>query len=237
MEFFSVRSAYRPEMENLANKCSGCSSIKDSNDVWKVCWKMHVHNTVKMFMWRALNNLLPRKVNLAKKGVCQSRACPICEREDETIVHIIWSYSSWSYVWGCGLAKIQKCGNTGIDFPNIVRKGLVQCEREEFELFAITARRLWLRRNSVVHGESFTHPTQLMREAKMSLAEFQRVQQGERLKVSPALERNTTKWTPPPGDTIKMNWDAAMNVKDKRIGLGFIARNLNGGGYGCTKLN
>jgi hypothetical protein len=67
-----------------------------------------------------------------------------------------------------------------------------------------------------------------MHEAKMSLAKFQRVNQGERLKVSPALECNTTKWTPPPSDTIKMNWDTAMNVKEGRIGLGFIAKNLNG---------
>jgi hypothetical protein len=49
------------------------------------------------------------------------------------------------------------------------------CDTKEVELFAVTARRIWLRRNSTIHGEKFIHPSQLLREAQTSLEEFRRV--------------------------------------------------------------
>lgn len=43
------------------------------------------------------------------------------------------------------------------------------------ELFAITARRVWLHRNDVVHGGSLTHPSHIMLEASKALEDYQRV--------------------------------------------------------------
>jgi hypothetical protein len=50
----------------MAHMRSG-GSIPANNSVWKDCWNLKVPNMVKMFLWRALRNLLPTKVNLKKK--------------------------------------------------------------------------------------------------------------------------------------------------------------------------
>jgi hypothetical protein len=91
--------------------------------------------------------------------------CPICEKEEETMEHILWCCSSSEDVWGCGPPKLQKAGGESGDFVDIFRAVWERCDRDEMELFAVTARRIWLRRNGVIHGMPFTHPTQLMREA------------------------------------------------------------------------
>lgn len=49
---------------------------------------------------------------------------------------------------------------------------LSRCAVKEVELFVVTARRLWLRRNDVAHGGLFTHPTQELNQARHALEGF-----------------------------------------------------------------
>jgi hypothetical protein len=49
---------------------------------------------------------------------------------------------------------------------------MLRCEKEDVELFAIVARRLWLRRNDFIHGGQFTHPVQMLRDSVKALTEF-----------------------------------------------------------------
>jgi hypothetical protein len=123
--------------------------------IWKECWSLNVPNVVKLFLWRALHDLLPTKVNLAKKGVLQDTLCPICAMEEETVMHIIWSCPASVDVWGVGPRCLQKIGGVGICFPDLFEDIRRRCDISELELFAVTAWRIWLRRNSVIHGEQF----------------------------------------------------------------------------------
>jgi hypothetical protein len=36
------------------------------------------------------------------------------------------------------------------------------------------------------------------------------------------------KWSPPPAGVLKVNWDASINVAKDWVGLGIIARDING---------
>jgi hypothetical protein len=161
---FSVRSAYFLEMENLISQ-RGSSSSPEKRMEWKECWNLNVPNVTKHFLWKALQNLLPTRENLAKKGVLRDTSCPICGLEEETVLHIIWSCPSSKDVWGGGLIKLQKSGGEGNCFKGVFGAILEKCTNEEIELFAVLARKKWLRRNSVIHGECFTHPSQLLRDA------------------------------------------------------------------------
>jgi hypothetical protein len=58
--------------------------------VWKTCWELKVPNVVKLFLWRACNDLLQTRVNLSRKKIELCKLCPICTQEEETIVHILW---------------------------------------------------------------------------------------------------------------------------------------------------
>ena len=63
---------------------------------------------VKMFLRRTCHNLLSTKVNLFRSGVVTNKICPICEQEDETVEHILWSYPSANDVLGSGSISMQK---------------------------------------------------------------------------------------------------------------------------------
>lgn len=88
------------EMEFVALGGCGGSILTTESTVWKTCWNLSVLNAVKMFLWRACHNLLPTKANLFKRSVISTNVCLLCEREEETVEHILWSYSTAQDVWG-----------------------------------------------------------------------------------------------------------------------------------------
>jgi hypothetical protein len=49
-----------------------------------------------------------------------------------------------------------------------------RCLPDELDLWAITARCIWVRRNKFVHGEDFLHPSQVCREAFTLIIDFNR---------------------------------------------------------------
>jgi hypothetical protein len=140
---FSVRSAYFLEMENIANQIGGVSKPDEGRN-WKEIWNLRVPNVVKLFLWKALHNLLPTRTNLARKGVINDTVCPICGRVDESVEHILWSCSSSMDVWGGGPRSLQKCGVNKSTFPTLFEGVMRRCNKDDLELFAVTARRIWL---------------------------------------------------------------------------------------------
>lgn len=70
-----------------------------------------------IFIWKVYHNILPLRENLWKKKVVQSKICPICHKEDETIEHAlllcdwtrpVWYGSQLQVFERDGLASIQK---------------------------------------------------------------------------------------------------------------------------------
>jgi hypothetical protein len=100
----------------------------------------------------ACHDILPTRDNLKHRGINLDPSCIFCNCEQETVLHILWSCPSASDVWGfCG-RQVQKWSNTGNTFVEILDFMFARFDPEEVELFAEIARRLWFRRNDVVHG-------------------------------------------------------------------------------------
>jgi hypothetical protein len=97
---FTVRSAYHLGKELQEREEGQCSKMEKGEEVWKAIWALEVPNTVKLFTWRACNNLLPTKVNLFHKRVVDTMQCPCCGIEDETIYHALWECPAARDVWG-----------------------------------------------------------------------------------------------------------------------------------------
>jgi hypothetical protein len=125
-----------------------------------------------MFLWRALNNLLPTKQNLFKKGVTNDKMCPICGLEEESVSHIIWECQLAQDVWGGCSRKLQKMACRGRGFTFVFEKMVDTCDKKEMEVFSMIARCIWLRCNKVVHEDSFIHPDRLVKDASKSLEDF-----------------------------------------------------------------
>ena len=71
--------------------------------------------------------------------------------------HILWACPSTQDVWGTSNPKLKKCGRSYNDFMKLFEELSVLLNGEDLNLFALTSRGIWQRRNSVVHGGVFTH--------------------------------------------------------------------------------
>ena len=62
--------------------------------VWTQLWKLRVPNKIKIFGWQACLNILPSKVNLARRKILTDATFGVCQRCPETVPHVIWSCSA-----------------------------------------------------------------------------------------------------------------------------------------------
>lgn len=88
---FTVRSAYHMGMKIQARSHGSTSRASSGQRIWSCIWSLPVQNQVKIFLWRACNNLLPTRCNLALRKIVEDNICPCCKREAETTLHVIWN--------------------------------------------------------------------------------------------------------------------------------------------------
>ncbi|KAL0413523.1 UNVERIFIED_CONTAM: putative mitochondrial protein [Sesamum radiatum] len=84
---FTVRSAYHLAL-SLAVPV-GASTERWSRRMWQKIWQAHVPNKAKIFMWRAIRNILPTSTNLQKRIPLGTFCCPFCEHEAEQPLHTL----------------------------------------------------------------------------------------------------------------------------------------------------
>jgi hypothetical protein len=96
----------------------------------------------------------------------------------ETNFHILWQCPAALDVWSMGLVKFQKSSIVGSSFIEVVKEFFLKCSSEEMRLFTGLARRLWLRRNDLIHGGSFVPPAITFTQATRAMEEFKKVQEG-----------------------------------------------------------
>lgn len=107
---FSIKSAYHLERMSKGEP----SSTNSESGTWKEVWKLNAPAAVKTFLWRAINNCLPTKLNLLKRKIVESSMCPICSREVESITHSLWSCAASSDVWAESESLVKKNGHVSI---------------------------------------------------------------------------------------------------------------------------
>jgi len=170
---FSVRSAYHMGVELQASNRGQSSHTDQGNDIWKSLWSLHVSNSVKVFLWRACNNLLPTKLNLKHKRVVEDALCPICGREEEDTAHVLWCCPGAQDVWGGDASTFHKCVWDGNSFQLLLRYVLSKFEKDKVELFAMVARGVWFHRNKWLFEATFIHPNEVFKSTVVSLEESQ----------------------------------------------------------------
>jgi ribonuclease HI len=228
---FTVRSAYHLGKELQDQEGGQCSQGHKGQKVWKAIWSLEVPNSVKLFMWKASNDLLPTKANLFKRKVVEAKSCPCCTLEEETTFHALWSCPAARDVWESHLSCFQKCYCEGATFKSLVEHCMGKMSKEDLELLAVLARRIWLRRNTLVFEGTFVHPDTVCKGRATSLNEFKRCNGKECIERSPRGTEpifRPSSWIPPPSGIFKVNWDASLSLKKGWLGIGVIVRDCNG---------
>ncbi|XP_035546799.1 uncharacterized protein LOC118348717 [Juglans regia] len=185
---------------------------------------------VKLFIWKAANELLPTKKNLFLRKVVKDPFCPMCFKEEESVIHSLWECPATNDVWANDLSGVSKWKREGGDFLALWVRLMGGLDNSKLEEIAVQLRKVWLRRNTVVFEKRLTCPKTLITTSIESLEAFK---QANRLTNSNnAVQQrivavNKTRWIPPTANFVKVNWDASLDVKEKRMGMEVIIRDEN----------
>lgn len=97
---FSVKSAYHA-IRNEARNQHACpsSSMGIPKELWKLVWNAKVPQKIKLFLWKAIHNILPVQENIYRKRISRTKECPLCMKEPETVEHVFFRCDWTRPVW------------------------------------------------------------------------------------------------------------------------------------------
>ncbi|XP_062167031.1 uncharacterized protein LOC133873327 [Alnus glutinosa] len=118
--------------------------------------------------------------------------------------------------------KVQKLSLEAEDSLGFIKELKDKLEEQYFGEVLITMRFIWLRRNSYVFGSSLETLGQVIQKVKGVMADLEDESQGEWSEVSMTSAPSTPRWVRPPVGMLKVNWDAALYIATKRLGVGVV---------------
>ena len=66
------------------------------SSIWAKLWKLKILNKIRIFGWRACEDILPTRSNLAHRKILADDRCGVCLQAKESGYHVLWE---------CGLAQ------------------------------------------------------------------------------------------------------------------------------------
>ena len=224
---FTIKSAYKVAKEVLREgrvvesswSCAG-------KEVWSAIWKLRILNKIKVFGWRACNEILPTKLNLSKTKMIVDAMCPIGLRFLESVVHALWECGLARDVWAGSLKILQKGGLGMVDMLQLMEYLMEQVESHDMEAVLVQAWLIWNQRNRVVHGGKFHDLGWLNNWVTDFLEEFWIAS----ILMGPAHGGQSSRdtWQPPPPLIFVLNFDAALFSAFNSSSFGAIIRNEKG---------
>ncbi|XP_019190784.1 PREDICTED: uncharacterized protein LOC109185260 [Ipomoea nil] len=109
---YTVKDGYRYQGE----------LITTPDAVWNNIWKLRVPSKWRIFLWKALSNILPTITNLVRRRVEIPNICPACGDYEEDIMHILCTCIYARRVWNVSRLLIPNVD--GYDFMQWVEAWL-----------------------------------------------------------------------------------------------------------------
>ncbi len=93
-----MKLAYKIRKGLISNTSSATTSHQIDPGIWNLIWKTKCLPKVQNFMYRACQNAVAVRMNLAKKGTKINSSCPLCSYA-ETVEHMLlqceWTHLVW----------------------------------------------------------------------------------------------------------------------------------------------
>nr|POE80494.1 hypothetical protein CFP56_04851 [Quercus suber] len=190
---YSVKSGYKPIMENEEIDAPGGSDLTERKEVWKKICNLHVPNRIRTLLSRASNDSLPTRVNLVCRKLLQVDTCPNCNLELETITHALWSWPKLDTMWLPQFAKLKEATSSLSNFIEIVH--LAQHDPSYVEVFANIISLLWMRKNRATLGEENSSFEKILKQARNLVQEFHHIRS---IHTKIPRTARAIRWRPPP---------------------------------------
>ncbi|KAK3193470.1 hypothetical protein Dsin_024780 [Dipteronia sinensis] len=203
---------------------SDSSLFFNNSSSWSTSlWKLQIPYKVKIFVWKACNNLLPCFEVLARHKIPVARIYPMYKCKNESILHGLWSCSSLKLVrvfWFPKLAANHKDKSYFFDF---MLNCFSRLKLEDLRLFYMCLWKIWSIRNDDVHGLALVREVDVVDWSRGFIDECQ---SGSVVKSKSLISnyfRNPL-WIPHDLGLYKINCDAAIDVIGRLVGFGIVIR-------------
>ena len=154
---FTTKSAYELLVNSSTAGNAGSSVLDPQKRFWRGVWQLRVPEKIKHFMWRACNNALPTKCNLARRQITATDACEFCNDHPEDVLHALWHCKEVESVWSFFHWSQTAISPPPLNFCDLFDRFLQVHEDYRKEFFALIAWCLWNRHNSIHFGRP-SHP-------------------------------------------------------------------------------
>ncbi|KAK9997364.1 hypothetical protein SO802_022050 [Lithocarpus litseifolius] len=151
-------------------------------------------------IWRACRNTLPTKLNLTRKTIIDNPTCDRCSSNVEDSLHALWGCSGLVKVWDGDRWSFQT-REAFADFKHLC--GWIMENEKSPELFAIR------------------DPKQVAQKRWDEIKTANPLPNRSRPQPIP-------KWTAPPPNIYKINYDGAISNADNKAGVEVVIRDCNG---------
>lgn len=144
-------------------------------------WTLKIPGMVKMFMCRAGNDLFATKKNLYNRKSSKDPLCPICNSEEETILHIFWQCPAANDSWAEDRSPVKKYTMIEEDFFALWGKIIKIFDILEMEWIVVTIKKIWRRRNEYVFESKLCSPKKVIQAMDLIITEFEAIQEESKI--------------------------------------------------------
>lgn len=194
-------------------------------NIWRKVWGLFVPNKVRNFLWRAINNSIPSKVNVIRCKVIYEDACDHCKAGSEDVIDALWVCTHLASVWESH-PSWNFLANT--HFQNFrERMKYVIMEERDLEYFATTIRIIWYRCNSLRIGSKPFTVGQIVPDVFVARASFFKEIPPKPPDIFPRVPQSVI-WKPTPSTFFKVNYDGAVFRYENPADIGVVIMDDNG---------
>jgi hypothetical protein len=245
---YNVKSGYNIMKFWQEISSSGSTNTNPQNDIWKKIWTLPTIPRHKSLLWRIINNALPVRSALSRRGIHCPIFCPICYQKEETINHLFMECHKANRIWFGSYLGIN-FNPTHRSFIDWLIYCLANLKEDELCYIAAIIYGIWFARNKKVFETHDLEDSTIINMATTTIQDYQKAMatmqnknsnnqnnNNSRNSDNPSIARRYTnnsnhnlnhKWKKPRAGTIKANCDANLKI-DGTWGLGAICRNEHG---------
>ncbi|KAL0331177.1 UNVERIFIED_CONTAM: hypothetical protein Sangu_1663200 [Sesamum angustifolium] len=222
---FSVRSAYHLALSISAKASS--SGTGWPSQLWHKVWQAPAPNKVKLFIWRAVRNILPTASNLQRRIPYDNFSCPLCESVSEGPIHTFFHCAFARQVWALSNVRWHTLDSSPLSMEEWITDLSAKLSSTEFAFVTMVCWTIWWTRNLKLANKEFLSSLQVIEFAHNYLTAFSAHGNSFSNGLTASME-NVHKWIHPPPDSIKVNFDGGVLDGGCALGIGILARNAAG---------
>ncbi|KAL0006246.1 hypothetical protein SO802_013807 [Lithocarpus litseifolius] len=187
-------------------------------------WHLNLPAKIKIFAWRACVNGLPTMEAIYTRGISQTKICPVCRNEAETLDYAPLDCAFSSLVWCLWSENPLSIHGIKKSFLDSTIFILAYATLQDLELFFFIAWAIWFSRNRLVHEGCGLPFTQVWHLAKSSVDDFACSATWDLSQSRAPL----SSWSPPPPGFHKINVNGASSESDSCSSVGVVIRDCWG---------